>query len=368
MTDAPTHGAVLDAESVKREISRMREVANDWRRPALAQIEGPNDLKIFGGTIADNIDRWADLLSAYRLARPTPEYRAQINASDDNAAYASELLATPPAQPEPGAGELEVMVKADEPDDVMLEQLAMRLCRADGQDPHRMTYITVEPGVQEPLGDMWNHYLPQAREAYRAIVSEPLTQAQAKIARLEGEVAERDARVADLERNLRTVQNAAKTLHHSRDTELAHLRDNATFDHKLRAEHQSLLDRDAMMTDLLLAAEARALSAEADAAKVGEERDALLQAVGFKPGSMDRARDVILADAAAMRPAMVKARRAQRDAEGDAMLLQCFMAEGRFEPLLVKVWKRAKAAEARAERAEAGRQASATLTEEAQHG
>ena len=47
-----------------REIARMREVARDWRRPSMAQIEGPNDLKIYGGTIADDIDRWAARLAA----------------------------------------------------------------------------------------------------------------------------------------------------------------------------------------------------------------------------------------------------------------------------------------------------------------
>lgn len=54
--------------AVAGEVRRMREVAQGWRRPGLEQIEGPNDLKIYGGTIADDIDRWADLLAA----RPTP--------------------------------------------------------------------------------------------------------------------------------------------------------------------------------------------------------------------------------------------------------------------------------------------------------
>ena len=73
--------------------------------------------------------------------------------------------------------------------------------------------------------------------------------AQAEIDRLRGEVAR-------LEASLRTVQNAATTLHRARDTELAHLRENAAFDQRLRQEHQSLMDRDALMTDALLAAEA----------------------------------------------------------------------------------------------------------------
>lgn len=68
--------------AVGREIARMREVERDWRRPALAQVEGPNDLKIYGGTIADDIDRWADLLAAL-----TPkEAPAATGAGEDEAA------------------------------------------------------------------------------------------------------------------------------------------------------------------------------------------------------------------------------------------------------------------------------------------
>lgn len=60
-----------------------------------------------------------------------------------------------------------------------------------------------------------------------------------------------------LERGLRTVQNAAKTIASAQGTELEHLRQNRTYDHKLRQEHESLLERDAQMTDALLTAEAR---------------------------------------------------------------------------------------------------------------
>lgn len=49
-------------EQVAREVPRMRQSADNWRRPSLAQVEGPNDLKIYGGTIAYDIDRWADML------------------------------------------------------------------------------------------------------------------------------------------------------------------------------------------------------------------------------------------------------------------------------------------------------------------
>jgi len=60
-----------------------------------------------------------------------------------------------------------------------------------------------------------------------------------------------------MERGLRTVQNAAKTIASAQGTELEHLRQNRTYDYKLRQEHESLLERDAQMTDALLTAEAR---------------------------------------------------------------------------------------------------------------
>lgn len=76
LTSAPV------GEQRAREIARMREVAKDWRRPALAQVEGPNDLKIYGGTIADDIDRWADLLST----APSPSPVARVPDRDEIAA------------------------------------------------------------------------------------------------------------------------------------------------------------------------------------------------------------------------------------------------------------------------------------------
>jgi len=60
------------------------------------------------------------------------------------------------------------------------------------------------------------------------------------------ELMEKNAR---LETALRTAQNAAKTLAYAQGTELQHLRQNAAYDHKLRAEHESLIERDAIMTD-----------------------------------------------------------------------------------------------------------------------
>lgn len=77
-------------------------------------------------------------------------------------------------------------------------------------------------------------------------------------ARAEKAEQERDA----AQKALRTVQNAAKTLAHSRDSELQHLRENSAYDHKLRAEHDSLIERDALMTDRITA-----LEAERDALK-----------------------------------------------------------------------------------------------------
>ena len=40
------------------------------------------------------------------------------------------------------------------------EEIAVALCRAAGTDPYRLTYHTIEPGVMEPYGDAWMHYLP----------------------------------------------------------------------------------------------------------------------------------------------------------------------------------------------------------------
>jgi hypothetical protein len=77
--------------------------------------------------------------------------------------------------------------------------------------------------------------------------------------------AERTAR-EKAEKSLLIVQNAAKTLASSRDTELQHLRENAAYDHKLRAEHESLKALNSQLTDDILAAEA-ALSASQEEEK-----------------------------------------------------------------------------------------------------
>lgn len=46
-----------------------------------------------------------------------------------------------------------------------LERLAWIICEAGGNDPERMTYITPEPGVQEPYGPAWCHYMREAEAA-----------------------------------------------------------------------------------------------------------------------------------------------------------------------------------------------------------
>ena len=43
------------------------------------------------------------------------------------------------------------------------QEIAIMLCKARGRDPFQMTYQTIEPGVMEPYGDAWCHYLPEAK-------------------------------------------------------------------------------------------------------------------------------------------------------------------------------------------------------------
>lgn len=96
-----------------------------------------------------------------------------------------------------------------------------------------------------------------------------------------------------LERGLRTVQNAAKTIASAQGTELEHLRQNRTYDYKLRQEHESLLERDAQMTDALLTAEARVRELEQKLERAEDKIDGL-QAdldgaieVAFRRGATD---------------------------------------------------------------------------------
>ena len=98
----------------------------------------------------------------------------------------------------------------------------------------------------------------------------------AKLVQAAARIEAQEAEIARLKADLRTVQNAAKTISACQNTELEHLRQNKAFDHKLRAEHESLIERDAMMTDTLLAAESRASQAESALAKAVE----VMRAVG----------------------------------------------------------------------------------------
>jgi predicted RNase H-like nuclease (RuvC/YqgF family) len=102
------------------------------------------------------------------------------------------------------------------------------------------------------------------REAWPLVT---LTSLQAMQARAEKAERERD----EAQASLKVVQNAAKTLASCQGTELEHLRQNANYDHRLRAEHQSLMDRDAQMTDALLAAEARVKELEAKLSEAADE-------------------------------------------------------------------------------------------------
>lgn len=56
--------------------------------------------------------------------------------------------------------------------DIDLDWLAMTLCAADGREPHTLTYITTEPGVQEPYGEVWLHYMDQAEKLRAAMLAE----------------------------------------------------------------------------------------------------------------------------------------------------------------------------------------------------
>ncbi|TXN24009.1 hypothetical protein [Methylobacterium sp. WL9] len=112
----------------------------------------------------------------------------------------------------------------------------------------------------------------------------------------------------------------------------------------------------------VLRAQRDAALAERDEAR--EERDALLGAAGFKPGSFRSAltRKVILDDVAGMRPEMVKARRQAARVQGDADLWTMRMLEEwPGDTLLLRLWRQKK--EAKAERDAATAQADRTAGE-----
>jgi tRNA/tmRNA/rRNA uracil-C5-methylase (TrmA/RlmC/RlmD family) len=73
---------------------------------------------------------------------------------------------------------------------------------------------------------------------------------------------EKAATIERLEKSLRMVQNAAKTIASCQGTELEHLRQNYAFDQKLRAEVESLREANSLLTNQTDAAEARAETAE----------------------------------------------------------------------------------------------------------
>ena len=76
-----------------------------------------------------------------------------------------------------------------------------------------------------------------------------------------------------------------------------------------------------------------------DQSNAEADRDALLQALGFRPGPLvGSMRDMILREAAGLRPAMVEARHI-------AMTWQMSAKEVRHEPLLLRSWEQREAAE-----------------------
>jgi hypothetical protein len=114
-----------------------------------------------------------------------------------------------------------------------------------------------DAGTSEPHRPAWNSAM------WRAFLAASPDHTAGLIALVEGMERERD----EAEQALRTVQNAAKTIEH--------LRQNARFDHALRAEVESIRQHGSEMTDALLAAEARALAAEAERDEAREEADTL---------------------------------------------------------------------------------------------
>lgn len=80
--------------------------------------------------------------------------------------------------------------------------------------------------------------------------------------------------------SIRKVQNAAKTIASAHGSELEHLRQNATYDYRLRAEHESLQERDAQMTEALLTAEGECAALRALLREAGEALRCLASEVG----------------------------------------------------------------------------------------
>ena len=99
--------------------------------------------------------------------------------------------------------------------------------------------------------------------SFRRLLAKPITEV-AGIMCSRGEITALLDSWERSERALLTVQNAAKTIAAAHGTELEHLRQNASFDHSLRAEVESLRQHNSEMTDALLASEARATALEGE--------------------------------------------------------------------------------------------------------
>jgi hypothetical protein len=70
-------------------------------------------------------------------------------------------------------------------------------------------------------------------------------------------------------------------------------------------------------------------ASEAERERAEGDRDALRQAIGFKPGALkeDRDADIVIIDAKALRPAMVEARRARDDAQVRLATIHAYAGE-----------------------------------------
>lgn len=107
-------------------------------------------------------------------------------------------------------------------------------------------------------------------DAIHAHYASHITRLEERCAAYKGQVEAGAAEIERLNKDLRTVQNAAKTIASCQGTELEHLRQNFAFDHKLRAEVEGLRDANSLLTDQALAAEARADTLQAEVERLRE--------------------------------------------------------------------------------------------------
>lgn len=111
------------------------------------------------------------------------------------------------------------------------------------------------------------HVIPHAPTFVTATIRDAIsriTRLEERCAAYKGKVEAGAAEIERLTKDLRTVQNAAKTIASCQGTELEHLRQNFAFDHKLRAEVESLREGNSLLTDQAEAAEARADALQAE--------------------------------------------------------------------------------------------------------